>query len=117
MLVETGTVPIFVSTKMGLSPLPRICPIHVGEQNFILTSVPRTTVRAKTWSFNVDLKAPVTQRFGVLGEFFTGDNLGDYLGSIGQGFKFTTRETIYSPRGYLNERATKAHNMKKTTDP
>ncbi len=38
-----------------------------------------------TWSVNVDVDVPVSDRLGFRGEFFYGKNLKTYLGGIGQG--------------------------------
>jgi hypothetical protein len=37
-----------------------------------------------TWSLNVDARVPITSRFGVQGELFLGENLGAFLGGVGQ---------------------------------
>jgi hypothetical protein len=37
-----------------------------------------------TWSLNTDLRIPITSSFGVQGELFMGENLGPFLGGIGQ---------------------------------
>ena len=45
---------------------------------------------------------PITERFGVQGEFFTGENLGAYLGGILQGVDLTTTQTICSTGGWID---------------
>ncbi|HQF15341.1 MAG TPA: hypothetical protein PLS55_15745, partial [Thermogutta sp.] len=40
--------------------------------------------------------------FGVQGEFFTGENLGAYLGGIVQGINLTQRDTICSTGGWFD---------------
>ena len=37
-----------------------------------------------TWSLNTDLRVPITHCFGVQGELFMGENLGDFFGGVGQ---------------------------------
>jgi hypothetical protein len=74
---------------------------HLGNQRFYYTGVHPDDVLAKTWSFNADLKAPVNERLGFLGEYFTGENLGAFLGGIGQGFNIPAKETIYSSGGWM----------------
>jgi hypothetical protein len=39
-----------------------------------------------TWGLGADAHLAVTERFGVAGEFFTGQGLGEYNGGIGQSF-------------------------------
>jgi hypothetical protein len=64
---------------------------HVGEEGFDFALAPaEDDVRVLTWSFNVDVKIPVTDRCGVQGEFFTGENLATFLGGIVQGVDSTT---------------------------
>lgn len=82
---------------------------HIGETGFdFLTVGPlplslpaENDVRFKTWSFNVDLHLPITERLGVQGEFFTGVNLGAFLGGIGQGVCPCLRVPIRSTGGWL----------------
>ncbi len=75
---------------------------HVGEQRFSFSSVPvAKDLRAKTWSFNVDLKAPVNDRFGFQGEYYIGENLSTYQGGILQGYDFYLRKTIYDTGGWM----------------
>ncbi|HEY4759676.1 MAG TPA: hypothetical protein VIH42_03770 [Thermoguttaceae bacterium] len=75
---------------------------HVGEQWFTFTGVdPVRNLPAKTWSFNVDLKAPITDRLGFQGECYTGENLSAYQGGILQGYNFTLRKSIYDTGGWM----------------
>jgi hypothetical protein len=54
---------------------------HIGEQGFDFVTLgppplnlpPADDVRIPTWSLNVDLRVPVTQRSGIQGEFFMGE--------------------------------------------
>lgn len=83
---------------------------HIGEQGFdFLTPGPPPwnlppvdDVRRRTWSLNADLYLPITERFGVQGELFTGENLSTFLGGIVQGVSFETRETIRSAGGWFD---------------
>ena len=50
-----------------------------GPFNFTDIGAPR-----ETWSLNTDIRVPITQRFGVQGELFMGQNLGPFLGGVGQ---------------------------------
>ncbi len=82
---------------------------HIGEEGFDFTTIgpaplnlpPADDARVKTWSLNVDLHAPITDWWGVQGEFFTGLNLDSFLGGAVQGVDLTTREGIHSTGGWL----------------
>lgn len=82
---------------------------HIGETGFDfltagpppLTLPPEDDARFKTWSFNVDFHLPITERWGVQGEFFTGANLSAVLGGIGQGVCPCLRVPIRSTGGWL----------------
>ena len=66
---------------------------HIGQTEFDFRGVgpppnflpPQDDARYRTWSFNIDVKVPVTECWGIQGEFFTGANLSPFLGGIGQG--------------------------------
>jgi hypothetical protein len=76
---------------------------------------PRTVLDAsnvpeRTWSFNVDVRIPIGDRWGFQGEFFTGENLGAFLGGALQGINVNQplisnpalrRNTIRSTGGWL----------------
>jgi hypothetical protein len=82
---------------------------HIGETGFDfltagpppLSLLPEDDARFKTWSLNVDVYFPVTDRWGVQGEFFTGANLSAFLGGIGQGVCPCLRVPIRSTGGWL----------------
>lgn len=77
---------------------------HIGEEGFDFTvdSPPAADdVRVRTWSFNVDARIPITDRCGIQGEFFTGENLATFLGGIVQGVDPTTRDGIQSTGGWI----------------
>jgi hypothetical protein len=75
---------------------------HIGEQRFTFISPNAAKdLRAKTWSFNVDLKAPITDRFGFQGEFQTGEDLSTFYGGILQGYDFVLRDSIYDTGGWM----------------
>jgi len=86
---------------------------HIGNQGFDFVDpwapgFPDTTpirgddIRVRTWSFNVDVRVPITDRFGVQGEFFTGQNLGTFLGGVVQGVNRQTARGIRSRGGWFN---------------
>jgi len=81
---------------------------HIGEQGFDFTTAgpspfvlpPRDDVRVRTWSFNVDVRIPVTERWGLQGEYFTGENLSTFLGGVIQGVSPYTRRPIRACGGW-----------------
>ncbi|MBN1591080.1 MAG: carbohydrate porin [Pirellulales bacterium] len=77
---------------------------HIGEQEFDFANAgclnPGEHVR-RTYSVNVDFQVPITSRFGVQGEVFTGENLGAYLGGILQGVNPITTRSIRSTGGWV----------------
>jgi hypothetical protein len=83
---------------------------HIGEQGFDFLTTgppplnlpPRNDARLRTWSLNADLYVPITERFGVQGEFFTGENLSTFLGGINQGVALETRNTIRASGGWFD---------------
>ena len=56
----------------------------------------------RTWSGNIDFRMPITDRLGVQAELFTGENLGAFLGGIGQGIDPTTLQPIRSTGGWFD---------------
>jgi len=83
---------------------------HIGETGFDFTQAgpgpnplpPVDDARFRTWSFNVDLNAPITDRLTLKGELFTGENLSPFLGGIGQGVCACTRTPVRSTGGWLD---------------
>jgi len=71
---------------------------HIGEQVF---RRPIDRLTRRTWSFNVDLRIPITHRLGVQGEFFTGENLGTYLGGVLQGVDRNSWRAVRSTGGWF----------------
>lgn len=65
---------------------------HIGEQgaDFVAPQVPQDDYRVRTWSLNVDVRVPLNDRSGFQGEFFTGENLGTFLGGVIQGVSIGT---------------------------
>lgn len=85
----------------GCHPLEFGVSAHIGEQVFYVPGPPVTEKDFRTWSFNVDVKYPITSRLGVQGEFFTGENLGAYLGGIVQGVNLIRGDTIRTTGGWV----------------
>lgn len=83
---------------------------HIGQTGFDflkpgpppLNLPPEDDARFLTWSFNVDLRVPITERFGVQGELFTGANLSSFLGGVGQGVCPCLRVPIRSTGGWVD---------------
>jgi hypothetical protein len=83
---------------------------HVGNTGFDFNSAgppplnlpPARDVRFLTWSFNIDVRVPLTDRLGVQGEFFTGQDLSPFLGGIGQGVCPCSRRAIRATGGWLD---------------
>ncbi|NUQ65375.1 MAG: hypothetical protein HUU20_23150 [Pirellulales bacterium] len=77
---------------------------HIGEQGFDFLALdpggPADDMRFKTWSLNADLRVPISERFGMQTEFFTGENLGTFLGGVGQGVNLTARDEIRATGGW-----------------
>ncbi len=73
---------------------------HIGEEEFD-HSVIGPHDRRRTWSGNIDVRMPITERLGFQGECFVGENLGAFLGGIGQGIDPTTLDTIRSVGGWF----------------
>jgi len=83
---------------------------HIGQTGFDFLAPgpppqnlpPEDDTRFLTWSFNIDARLPITDRFGVQGEFFTGANLSSFLGGIGQGVCSCQRVPIRSIGGWVD---------------
>jgi hypothetical protein len=77
---------------------------HIGETQFDYAPVGGPSakdVRRTTWSLNADFRAPINERMGFQAEWFTGSNLGAFLGGVGQGIDTTTFNPIRSNGGWL----------------
>lgn len=74
---------------------------HIGEEGVDFRTPPlQDDARFLSWSFNVDVRASLTDRIGFQGEFFVGDVLGTYLAGINQGIDPVKREGIRSIGGW-----------------
>lgn len=88
----------------GCKPIVVGTSAHIGNQDFRFgptTQEPGEHVR-RTWSINADFQVPLGQRWGVQGEFFTGENLGAFLGGISQGVDLNTTQAIRSTGGWVD---------------
>lgn len=76
---------------------------HIGEQRY---DFPAESDRIQSWSVNLDLELPVTDRFGVRGEFFHGQGLAGNVGGCMQSIDYNpvtglgTRNSIHSTGGW-----------------
>jgi hypothetical protein len=73
---------------LGLGPPPALLP-------------PEDDRTFRTWSFNIDLKAPINECNGIQGEFYTGANLSAFFGGIGQGVCSCMRVPIRDTGGWI----------------
>ena len=73
---------------------------HIGEVEFDDT-VLGPDIRRRTWSGNIDVRVPFTERLGVQGECFVGENLSPFLGGIGQGINVVTGDTVRNAGGWF----------------
>lgn len=76
---------------------------HVGDTILFLAGAPNDGVSRRTWSLNTDIRFPITSRFGVQAELWTGENLATYFGGIGQGINLAAPyNTIRSRGGWVD---------------
>jgi hypothetical protein len=73
---------------------------HIGEEEFD-SSIIGNDDRRRTWSGNIDLRIPITERLGFQGECQVGENLDSFLGGIGQGVDPTSFNTIRDAGGWF----------------
>ena len=91
------------SVTLGLSG-------HIGETGFDfletgpapLSLPPEDDARFETWSYNIDLSIPLSDRAHLQAEFFQGSNLSTLLGGIGQGVCPCARLPICSIGGWVD---------------
>jgi hypothetical protein len=55
---------------------------HYGKESYGTED----SVTVDSWSFNADLAIAVNEKISLKGEFFMGENMGQYLGGIGQNY-------------------------------
>ena len=101
-VIEGRTALTFGPRGKGCNPIVFGASSHIGEQRFTFTGVNAAKdLPARTWSFNLDLKVPVTDRLGFQGECYVGENLSAYLGGILQGYDPILRQSIYDQGGWM----------------
>ena len=73
---------------------------HVGKEEYD-TDTTGTHVDLDSRSINLDVTQPIYPWLTVLGELFTGENLEQYFGGIGQGVNTTTLKEISAKGGWV----------------
>jgi hypothetical protein len=88
--------------ERGKDCLPIIVGIsgHIGNEEYDSAILGQNNQR-RTWSGNLDIRVPFNDRMGIQGETFVGENLGAFLGGIGQGVDPVTGGTIRSTGGWF----------------
>jgi hypothetical protein len=81
------------STTIGVSG-------HKGQEEYDLNAAGNYK-DFDSWSINMDLTQPFSDKFKVCGEIFTGKDLDAYLGGIGQGVNTTALKAIGSSGGWV----------------
>jgi hypothetical protein len=74
---------------------------HWAEEEFELDDAGNTE-RFDSWSANFDLKVPLTDKVMLQGEAYTGTNLAQYLGGIGQGVNIERGQEIGDTGGWIS---------------
>lgn len=87
----------------GKDDLPLVFGVsgHIGEEQADVDGF-GINQRRRTWSANLDLRMPISERFGLQAECFMGENLGAFLGGIGQGVQRVTLRPIRSRGGWIS---------------
>ncbi|MCL2348475.1 MAG: hypothetical protein FWC50_09475 [Planctomycetaceae bacterium] len=84
------------AVSFGRNPVANNLPVtvglsgHIGEMDFDYNAVGLRNITHRTWSGNIDIDVPVTTRWRVQGEMFTGENMAASMGGIMQGIDFFT---------------------------
>lgn len=73
---------------------------HIGRQGWDFSDA--DDFRLPTWSVCGDVRYVITDRLGIQGEFFTGENLSTFFGGVFQGINPVTRRTIGSAGGWID---------------
>jgi hypothetical protein len=67
---------------------------HFGKEEVDASATTGATNDYDSWSGNIDFNIPLSERFTLSGEAFTGANLDDYFGGAHQGINTVTRNEI-----------------------
>lgn len=63
---------------------------HWGQEEYDKLATTASAEEFDSWSLNIDVTQPINKLLTIKGEAFTGENLNDYFGGIGQGVRSTT---------------------------
>ena len=74
---------------------------HWAEEEYDLDDLGNSD-RFDSWSANLDLKIPITEKVRLKAEAYTGVNLTQYLGGIGQGINLELGEEIGDTGGWIS---------------
>ena len=85
----------------GKDDLPIVVGVsgHIGNTAWDYTAL-GTTMYRPTWSGNIDIRIPITERLGFQAEMYTGENLSAFLGGIGQGINPIALNSIRDHGGW-----------------
>lgn len=101
-VIQMRTAVTLGNRGQGGRPVTIGCSGHIGEHFYERNpAIDVDDTKERTWSFNVDVHMPITERFGFQGEFFTGANLGPYMGGIVQGVNTATGRAIRASGGWM----------------
>ena len=78
---------------------------HWGREN-LHEAMAEPDVDFDSWSAGLDLSLPLTERATLKAEAWTGTNLDDFLGGVGQGIDTARGETIDASGGWLSVETT-----------
>lgn len=100
-------VSLFESARDGL-PITVGLSGHIGENSYLFSPIANSyrktaeTVHLKSWSLNADADLPITKRFRLQGEYYLGENLSGFCGSINQGVDLYRRQSIRDHGGWMS---------------
>ncbi|MBV5303738.1 MAG: hypothetical protein JZU70_06015 [Chlorobium sp.] len=72
---------------------------HYGQEEWDTDNAGNHTT-LDSWSCNLELTMPICPKITVAGEYFSGSNLDDYYGGIGQGVNISTVKEIRASGGW-----------------
>lgn len=85
------STPLFVASKLATVAVSG----HYGQEEWD-TATDGSHKTLDSWSCVFELSLPLSQRFTLASELFTGENLDDYWGGIGQGVNMDTTTSLKS---------------------
>ena len=96
------TVQLALSRKFSIAGTPAAVGIsgHWGKEE-LRESLGEPVPEFDSWSVGLDYSLPLSSEITLKGELWTGQDLDDYLGGIGQGINRVTGESIRARGGWL----------------